>query len=60
MYKDFNGVTVHVNRYHTNNFGFGFDYYQLNDLQTKKLEASVLQLSFIFFNITLTRWHKCL
>lgn len=58
MYKDFGRTTVHINRYHITNFGLGFDFYQLNDVKTNTLEASVVQFSLLFFNVTLTRWHR--
>ena len=58
MYKDFGSVTIHANRYYLNNFALGIDFYQLREYKTETLEASVLQLNFLFFNITFTRWHK--
>ena len=58
MQKDFGRFTVHINRYYLDNFAFGFDFYQLTNFKDKTLEASVLQLSFLFFKITITRWHK--
>ena len=58
MYKDFGSVTIHANRYYLNNFALGIDFYQLREYKTETLEASVLQLNFLFFNITFTRWHR--
>lgn len=58
MYKDFGSVTIHANRYYLNNFAVGIDFYQLREYKTETLEASVLQLNFLFFNITFTRWHR--
>ena len=58
MYKDFGSVTIHANRYYLNNFALGIDFYQLREYKTDVLEASVLQLSLLFFNITITKWHK--
>lgn len=58
MEKDFGRFTVHINRYYLSNWALGLDYYQLNERDTRILEASVFQLNFLFFNITITRWHK--
>ena len=58
MYKDFGSLTIHANRYYLNNFALGFDFYQLRDYKTEALEASVFQLSLLFCNVTITRWHK--
>lgn len=58
MHKDFGRHTVHINRYYLSNWSLGVDYYQLHDQQSLALEASVLQVSLLFFNITLTRWHR--
>lgn len=58
MKQDFGRYTVHINRHYLSNFALGFDYYQLVDYPTGIHEASILQLNFIFFNITITRWHK--
>ena len=57
MQKDIgSSITIHINRYSLQNFAFGFDYYQLYTYQSDDHEASILQLSFIFFNITVTFW----
>lgn len=58
MTRDFGRYTVHINRYYLSNFALGIDYYQLVEQKTRVLEASVFQLNFLFFNITITRWHK--
>ena len=58
MHKDFGRHTVHINRHYLSNWSLGVDYYQLHDQQSLALEASVLQVSLLFFNITLTRWHR--
>jgi hypothetical protein len=58
MQKDFGSLTIHVNRYYLNNFAVGIDFYQLKEWKTDILEASVLQLSFLFFNVTFTKWHR--
>ena len=58
MNKDIGRYSIHINRHYLSNFALGFDYYQLNDAETRILEASVIQLNFLFFNITITRWHK--
>ena len=64
MKKDIGRYTIHINRYYFNNFALGFDYYKLYEFDyeiTNRIpghQASILQLSFIFFNITITRWHK--
>ena len=59
MQKDIgSSITVHVNRHSLRNYGLGFDYYQLYSYQTDEHEASILQLSFLFFNITLTFWKE--
>ena len=57
MQKDIGGsITLHINRYSLKNFAFGFDYYQLYTYQTEEHEASIFQLSFLFFNVTFTFW----
>jgi hypothetical protein len=58
MQKDFGSLTIHANRYYLNNFAVGIDFYQLKEWKTDILEASVLQLSFLFFNVTFTKWHR--
>ena len=58
MNKDIGRYSIHINRHYLSNFAFGIDYYQLRNSKTRILEASVLQLNFLFFNITFTRWHK--
>ena len=58
MQKDFGNTTLHLNRYYLSNWSIGLDYYQLHDYESRALEASVLQVSLLFFNITFTRWHK--
>lgn len=51
-------TTVYFNRYYTNNFALGFDYYKLYSHPEGEEQAAVLQLSFLFFNITINRWVK--
>ena len=58
MQKDFGKVTLHVNRYTLTNFGLGFDYYHEEYWQMPQEVARVIQLSFIFFNVTLTFWKE--
>ena len=58
MKEDIGRYSVHVNRYYINNYALGFDYYKLYDHPSGMHEASVFQLSFLFFNITITRWQK--
>lgn len=58
MMKDFGWLTIHVNRHYLSNFAFGFDYYQLCEEKTNRHQASILQLNFLFFNVTFTRWQK--
>ena len=58
MNKDIGRYSIHINRHYLSNFALGIDYYQLVDAQTRVLEASILQLNFLFFNITFTRWNK--
>jgi hypothetical protein len=58
MRKDFGRFSVHINRHYLSNFALGFDYYQLNEQGTNLKEASILQLNFLVFNITFTRWAK--
>lgn len=57
MYKDFGSLTIHGNRYYLNNFALGFDFYQLREYKSEILQASVFQLSLLFFNVTFTKWH---
>ena len=57
MVKDIGRYTIHLNPYHLDNFAFGFDFYILYMYPISVKRASVFMLSFIFFNITITRWH---
>ena len=58
MKEDIGRYSVHINRYYLNNYALGIDYYKLYSHSNGVHEASVFQLSFLFFNITITRWHK--
>jgi hypothetical protein len=58
MQIDFGRYTAHINRHYLSNFALGFDYYKLMEYKTNIHEASVLQLNFLFFNITFTRWAR--
>ena len=58
MFVDFKIFTVHINRYYLSNFALGFDYYQIYDHSTRRHDASILQINFLLFNITFTRWQK--
>lgn len=58
MQRDFGRNTVHINRYYLSNFALGIDFYQLHESKSKVLEASVFQLNLLFFNVTITRWHR--
>lgn len=58
MKVDYGRFSVHINRHYLSNFALGFDYYQLVEERTNLHEASILQLNFLFFNVTLTRWAK--
>jgi hypothetical protein len=58
MQRDFGRYSVHINRHYLSNFALGFDYYKLMEHKTNIHEASVLQLNFLFFNITFTRWAR--
>ena len=58
MYKDFGRLTVNINRYSLNNFGLGFDYYHEEYWSDPLQMVKVLQLSFVFFNVTITLWDK--
>ena len=50
--------SIHINRHYLTNFALGFDYYRLYSVPIREHEASVCQLNLLFFNITITRWHK--
>lgn len=56
MYKDFGRLTVHINRYSLTNFGIGFDYYHEEYWHHPLEMVRVLQLSLLFFNVTITLW----
>lgn len=56
MRKDIGRYSVHFNRHYLTNFALGFDYYQLFAWPDGQHDASILQLNFLFFNITITRW----
>lgn len=58
MHKDFGRLTVHINRYSLTNFGLGFDYYHEEYWEEPQRLVKVLQLSLLFFNVTLTLWDK--
>ena len=58
MYKDLGSLTIHANRYYLNNFALGIDFYQLREQVSDVLQASVFQLSLLFFNVTFTKWHN--
>jgi hypothetical protein len=58
MRTDFGRYSVHINRHYLSNFALGFDYYQLHSQPEGIHEASILQLNFLLFNITFTRWQK--
>lgn len=58
MQKDFGRFTVHINRYSLTNFGLGFDYYHEEYWAEPQRMVKVLQLSLLFFNVTLTLWDK--
>ena len=55
--KDFgNHITVFISRFSLSNFGLGFDYYKMYNWDNGEHTASVTQLSFLFFNVTITFW----
>ena len=54
---DLGKYSVHFNRHYLNNFALGFDYYQIFVVPEGYREASIMQLNFLFFNITITRWN---
>lgn len=57
MHKDIgDSITIHINRYSLHNFALGFDYYRLYSFGVEEHEASIFQLSFLFFNVTITFW----
>ena len=56
MYKDAGNWTIHVNRYRTNNFALGFDFYIMYTQPLVEVQAYVVQFSFLFFNVTITKW----
>lgn len=56
MKKDTGKFTVHINRAHLNNFALGFDFYALYEHFTGRKDATVFMVSFLFFNITFTKW----
>lgn len=56
MYTDLGKFTVHINRYHIHNWALGIDYWRIYSVVNRLHEATVLQLNFLFFNITFTKW----
>ncbi len=58
MQSDYGRYTVHINRHYLCNFALGIDYYQLYAYPEGEHEASIFQLNFLFFNVTITRWQK--
>ena len=57
MRKDIGQFTFYVNLYRTDNFALGFDFYKTYQYPVLTQTASTFMLSFLFFNITITRWH---
>ena len=57
MHKDLGRFTTHINRYQLENFALGIDFYTVYRYPLGERSARVLQLSFLFFNITLTYWY---
>ena len=58
MEKDFGNFTLHINRYSFDNFALGLDCYKVYDYDTEEERAFVVQLSFLFFNVTLCYWKR--
>lgn len=58
MQKDFSRHTVYINWYQLTNFSIGVDFYQVHREDTGMKIATVLQLNFLFFNVTFTKWDK--
>lgn len=58
MQKDFSRSTIYFNWYQLTNFSLGLDFYQVHRDDTGMRIATVLQLNFLLFNITFTRWDK--
>jgi hypothetical protein len=57
MERDFGSrLTVHINRHSFDNFALGLDCYRVWDYETEISRARVVQLNYLFFNITLTFW----
>ena len=59
MEKDFGRkLTVYVNGQSLDNFALGFDFYKLYEYESALTRATIVQLNFLFFNITLTFWKE--
>jgi hypothetical protein len=49
-------TTLFISRFSLSNFGLGFDFYKMYDLDTEKHVSSVLQISLLVCNITFNFW----
>ena len=58
MHKDFGRLTININRYSLTNFGLGIDYYYEEYWHEPVEMVRVLQVSLLFFNVTITLWDK--
>ena len=56
MRKDFKRYSIYLNRFYLSNWSIGIDYYQIHEYDTFIHQASVFQVSLLFFNVTITRW----
>ncbi len=58
MRKDWSTWSVYLNAHHFSNWAIGIDYYHEYNYLPFEMIARVLQLNFLFFNITITRWSR--
>ncbi len=58
MRKDWSTWSVYFNFHTTKNWAIGIDYYHEYNYIPIELLAKVLQLNFLVFNITITKWEN--
>ena len=58
MREDWRMWSVYINGHHLNNWAIGIDYYHEHNFTPQYLLARVFQINLLFFNITITRWHR--
>lgn len=58
MRKDWTKYSVYLNAHNLSNWAIGIDFYTQSTFAPEEIEARILCLNFLFFNITITRWES--